>query len=67
MKTRPLTEVQVNCLRYLHEHPGATYDKIPFRDSTFKVLERLMMVQNGWMMPQLTNLGRMAIGVRAGA
>lgn len=64
MKTKPLTEVQINCLRYLHEHPGATYDKIPFRDSTFKALERLMLVRGGAMMPSLTNLGRMAIGVR---
>lgn len=65
MKT--LTKTQIECLHYLHEHYGATYDKIPFRDATFKALGRLMMVQNGWMQPQITNLGRMAIGVKADA
>lgn len=59
-----LTDTQLKCLRYLHEHPGATYDKIPFRDATFKALERLCLVRSGWMMPELTNLGRMAIGVK---
>jgi hypothetical protein len=62
---KPLTKTQVECLHYLHEHPGATYDKIPFRDATLKALERLRMVQGGLMMPQITKFGRLAIGAEA--
>jgi hypothetical protein len=61
---KPLTKTQIECLHYLHEHPGATYDKIPFRGATLKALERLWMVQGGWMMPRITNLGRLAIGAK---
>jgi hypothetical protein len=57
-----LSKAQIACLKYLHEHPGATYDKIPFRDSTFRVLGRLGMVHNHLMMPTISRVGLLAIG-----
>lgn len=57
-----LSATQIACLKYLHEHPGATYDKIPFRDSTFRALGRMGMVHNSLMMPTISPDGLLAIG-----
>lgn len=57
-----LSRTQIACLKYLHEHPGATYDTIPFRDSTFRVLGRMGMVHNHLMMPTISTLGLREIG-----
>lgn len=57
-----LSEAQVECLKYLHAHPGATYDTIPFRDATFKALGRLGMVHNSLMMPIISQNGLRTIG-----
>jgi hypothetical protein len=57
-----LSKTQIECLKYLYVHPGATYDTIPFRDSTFRALGRLGMVHNGAMMPIISKAGLLAIG-----
>jgi hypothetical protein len=57
-----LSKAQIECLNYLYEHPGATYDTIPFRDSTFKALGRIGMVHNSLMMPRIGRVGLLAIG-----
>ena len=59
---KKLSKTQINCLKYLHAHPGATYDTIPFRDSTFQALSRAGMVHNSLMMPIITKVGLLAIG-----
>ena len=60
-----LSKTQIECLKYLHEHPGATYDKIPFRGSTFQALGRAGMVHNHLMMPTISRVGLLAIGKAA--
>lgn len=60
-KAIKLSKAQIACLKYLHEHPGATYDKIPFRDSTFRALGRVGMVHNHLMMPTISRDGLLAI------
>ncbi len=57
-----LSKTQIECLKYLYAHPGATYDTIPFRNSTFRALGRLGMVHNGMMMPIISKDGLLAIG-----
>ena len=57
-----LSKTQIECLKYLYENPGATYDKIPFRDATFRVLGEMGMVHNHPMMPTLSRVGLLAIG-----
>jgi len=62
VKQPKLSKTQVACLEYLHTHPGATYDNIPFRDATFRALGRLGMVHNSLMMPRISTDGLHAIG-----
>lgn len=62
MKTPKLSNTQIECLNYLHEHPGATYDTIPFRSSTFRALGSTGMVHNHLMMPTISRVGLLAIG-----
>lgn len=62
---RKLTKTQIECLKFMHANPGATYDKIPFRSSTFHALGEMGMVHNHLMMPTITEDGLAAIGVSA--
>lgn len=59
---KKLTRTQIECLKFMHEHPGATYDKIPFRSSTFRALGEMGMVHNHLMMPTISRVGLLAIG-----
>lgn len=62
MSVEKLSKTQIACLKYLHAHPGATYDTIPFRDSTFRALGRMGMVHNHLIMPRISRVGLLAIG-----
>lgn len=57
-----LSKTQIECLKWLYEHPGATYGEIPYRDPTFTALGKAGMVHNSLMMPIISKVGLLAIG-----
>jgi 2',3'-cyclic-nucleotide 2'-phosphodiesterase (5'-nucleotidase family) len=51
----------LNCLQYLIDHHGVTYDNIPFQDATINALARRGLVKNTLMIPYITGKGIMEV------